>query len=120
VKFISFSPRQQLIVAICCALYGFCLFGAGVHNARQPLVGLPLADPLPVEVGYIIDPPVDVNTATYEELQLLPSIGSVLAERIVLYRKQYGPFSSVDELQQIHGIGPKTVQKLKYYLEFED
>lgn len=119
-KFINFSPRQQVIVAVCWALYGFCLFGAGFHNARQSLVGVPLDEPLPVDVGYIIDPSVDVNTASYEELQLLPSIGPVLAERILLYRERYEPFSSVDELQQIHGIGPKTVQKLKYYLEFED
>jgi competence ComEA-like helix-hairpin-helix protein len=74
----------------------------------------------PPELLFYIDPPVDINTGNSEELQLLPAIGPILANRIILYREQYGSFTSVDSLRAIRGIGPETVQKLQYYLEFPD
>lgn len=119
-KGMSLSPRQQVVLAMCCVLYGLYLCGMSVYNTRQSLAAFPLAEPVSPEMTYLIDPPVDVNAANYEELQLLPSIGPVLAWRILEYRKHYGSFSSTHELQQIHGIGPKTVQKLSHYLTFED
>ena len=85
-------------------------------DGRERLVSVTLPAPDPPERLFYIDPPVDMNTGSAEELQLLPSIGPVLAERIILYREQYGPFLSVDSLQVVRGIGPKTVQKLRYYL----
>jgi competence ComEA-like helix-hairpin-helix protein len=87
-----------------------------VLDSRERFVSEPLPAPDPPELLFYIEPPVDINTANTEELQLLPSIGPVLAERIILYREQYGPFPSVDSLQAVSGIGPKTVQKLRYYL----
>jgi competence ComEA-like helix-hairpin-helix protein len=116
----SFSPRQQVVLAVCCVFYGLYLCGTSIYNSRQSLIAFPLAEPTSSEMTFFIDPPVDVNTADIEELRLLPSIGPVLARRILEYREQYGSFSSVNELRQIHGIGPKTVQKLSHYLEFED
>lgn len=55
---------------------------------------------------------VNLNTATMEQLQLLPGVGPKMAERILSYRKQHGPFRSVEQLQDISGIGPKKFQKL--------
>ena len=49
--------------------------------------------------------PVDLNTATAEELQELMGIGPALAEAIVDYRAAHGPFQSVDELLEVSGIG---------------
>ena len=57
--------------------------------------------------------PVDLNTATVEQLQTLPGIGPVLAQRIIDYRTAHGPFSSVDGLQQVGGIGPSKFSQLK-------
>ncbi len=119
-RFTGLSPKQQIVFATCCLLYSVYLCGAGWRATHQTRIAFPVADPLPADIGYIIEPPVDVNTAGHEELQLLPGIGPVLAERILDYRKRYGPLSSVDELQRIRGIGPKTIQKFSYYLEFED
>jgi len=55
---------------------------------------------------------VNINTATMEELQTLPKIGPKTAEAIVKYREKH-PFKSVDELLEVKGIGEKTLEKLK-------
>ncbi|HTQ39036.1 MAG TPA: helix-hairpin-helix domain-containing protein [Pirellulales bacterium] len=59
---------------------------------------------------------VDVNTADWPELITIPEIGQTLAERIVEYRQQHGPFQSVDDLRHVRGIGPKTLERLKAYV----
>jgi len=45
----------------------------------------------------------------------LPRIGPVTADKILAYRNTYGSFRSLDDLQKINGIGPKTVEKMKVY-----
>ena len=59
--------------------------------------------------------PVNINTASKKELDALPGIGEVLAQRIIDYRSTNGPFSTVDELTKVKGIGAKTLEKLKPY-----
>ena len=60
--------------------------------------------------------PVNLNSATSEELQEVPGIGPVTAEKILQARKSYGAFKSVDDLQAIKGIGPKRLEKMRKYL----
>jgi competence ComEA-like helix-hairpin-helix protein len=55
--------------------------------------------------------PINLNTATSEELQLVPGIGPVTAEKILQMRKSCGAFKSVDDLSAIRGIGPKRLEK---------
>ncbi|MBD2893698.1 hypothetical protein amrb99_26200 [Actinomadura sp. RB99] len=57
--------------------------------------------------------PVDLNTATAEQLDQLPGVGPVLAQRIVDYRTQHGGFRSVDQLQDVDGIGARRFADLK-------
>lgn len=57
--------------------------------------------------------PININTANEATLQLLPGIGPSYAKRIVEYRMQNGGFDNVDEITNIRGIGPKTLQKLR-------
>lgn len=56
---------------------------------------------------------IDLNTATAAELDTLPSIGPVLAERILSFRQKKGGFTSVSELRDIEGIGPKKYEGIK-------
>ncbi|WP_203667731.1 ComEA family DNA-binding protein [Cellulomonas pakistanensis] len=56
---------------------------------------------------------VDVNAAGSAELQTLPGIGPVLADRIVAWRTQHGPFDSVDALLDVSGIGPAVLGQIR-------
>lgn len=57
--------------------------------------------------------PVSLSSATIEELDALPGIGPITAEKIVDYRTEHGPFSSVDDLDAVPGIGPTRVEQLR-------
>lgn len=55
---------------------------------------------------------VNINTASKEEFVGLPGIGEAMALRIVKYREQHGPFTSVDDLSHVKGIGRKKLEKI--------
>lgn len=59
-----------------------------------------------------MDISVYINTASPEELQMLPGVGPVLANRIWQYRKEHGRFKAKTELLHVKGIGKKTLEKL--------
>ncbi len=65
------------------------------------------------EAGVRAVEPLNVNSASQEELTVLPGIGPVTAERIVAYRTKKGPFKTVDDLILIKGIGQKTLEKIR-------
>lgn len=57
--------------------------------------------------------PVNINTAPKQDLMELPGIGETKAQAIIEYRNQNGPFTSIEEIQNVSGIGPATFEKLK-------
>jgi competence protein ComEA len=56
---------------------------------------------------------VSLASATVEQLDELPGIGPVTAQKIVDWRQSHGPFSSVEDLDQVPGIGPARVEQLR-------
>ena len=56
--------------------------------------------------------PVNINTADADTLTALPGIGRVLAERIVAYRRQNGPFRVIEEITKVEGIGEKKAEAI--------
>ncbi|HAV65006.1 MAG TPA: DNA-binding protein [Verrucomicrobiales bacterium] len=67
------------------------------------------------KVTVAADPRTDLNEASFEELQKLPGIGPVLAERIIARR----PFTTIDELEKVKGIGAKTMERLRPLVRVE-
>ena len=59
---------------------------------------------------------VNINTATVEELQQLKGIGAKKAAEIIAYREAHGEFKNVDELTNVKGIGKATLEKLRQEL----
>lgn len=60
---------------------------------------------------------ININKATAEELQQLPGIGPAYSTRILEWRKEYGEFTSVDQLLEIRGIGPVRLEKIRPLIE---
>ena len=62
---------------------------------------------------------MNLNTADAALLQRLPRIGPALAGRIIAYRQERGPFGRVEEVENVRGIGPKTLEKIAPWLYVE-
>jgi competence protein ComEA len=57
--------------------------------------------------------PININTATVEQLDVLPGVGPAIAGRIVSYREAYGAFAAIEEIMNVQGIGPATFEEIK-------
>jgi len=98
-------------MGIACAVL-LCLFVwlAGRPEARE----VEKITAFPVEVLATPEPgPVDLNSASAEALSRLPGIGPELAERIVTFREEKGPFASVEELDGVSGIGAGRIAAIE-------
>ena len=62
---------------------------------------------------------VDINHGSIEELQRLPGIGPVLAERVIRHRRENGKFATIRDMQQVKGIGVKRLAQLEPFIYVE-
>jgi competence protein ComEA len=78
-----------------------------VVDGEQLLVGAPAA--APSSSGALLD----LNTASADDLDALPGVGPVLADRIVEWRTAHGPFTTVDQLREVSGIGARKLASIR-------
>lgn len=104
------------------ALPGTDLMGLNIarrlSDGEQLLVGVAPPPGQPADSGALGAPAgtsrkVDLNAATLEQLDVLPGVGPVTAQRILDWRAAHGRFASVDQLREVDGIGPARLARLK-------
>lgn len=66
---------------------------------------------------YVIADKININDAPVEVFAILPGLNQSLAQKIVAYRDEHGPFKSVDELRNVNGIGEKKLNAIRKYIE---
>jgi competence protein ComEA len=80
---------------------------------REASGSAPSAPSAPSVVGGVTSSKVNINSASAEELETLPGIGEVIAQEILDYRTENGPFASVDDLLDVSGIGEVTLENVR-------
>lgn len=122
------KPRIPMLVVLTCVFAAFLVgFFAGRNINRTPVhisqLPAPAAEtqaptqpaaqtaPAPTEPGIL-----DINTATAAQLESLPGIGPVLAQRIVDYRAEFGNFHAIGDLTNVNGIGIKKLEAILDYI----
>jgi competence protein ComEA len=88
------------------ALVAVLLLATAAHAAPQQ-------SPTASDTKPVAATPININTATVEQLDKLPGIGPKVAARIIEHRQKNGPFKKVEELMNVKGIGEKSFLKLK-------
>lgn len=99
-----------LIVVVCVATVGFSVVQYNYNRNITVTYGPPTQEKDQF--------PINVNTATKEQMMLLPGIGEVKAEAIIRYRDEIGGFTSAEQLLNVSGIGQKTLDGIKEYICF--
>ena len=125
------KPQIPILVVVTIAFAAFTLgffFGRNqnqnpVQLSVSPQMTAPRISTIPTETEAPPDSkepavhfPIDLNSATMEELMALPGIGETYANRIVEYRKEHGLFLSVNDLENVPGIGKKRLESLAEFI----
>lgn len=106
------TRADQWFVGTCLAV-GLLLLG--LLTSRATGWGRPLIE-IDRHPARQYDYQLDVNSATWVEWALLDGIGPQLAKQIVADRDARGPFRSIDDVDRVRGIGPKTMDKIRPWL----
>ena len=113
-KTLSIQERGLiLLMGLAVLASGILVFTDLPQPIRASLSGeIRLENVLVLLPRFVESAPIDINRATSDDLISLPGIGPALAQRIIDYRNEHGPFRLVEELERVSGIGPQTVQGL--------
>ncbi len=102
------ADGEQIIVGIAAPPGRPPTMGSSVSSPAGPGTPAPASGQAPAPPAV-----VNLNTATAEQLDTLPGIGPVTAAAIIAWRDAHGPFTSVEQLGEVDGIGPARLQKLR-------
>jgi len=105
-------------------LAAFVEDGQRIFIPSQASAALPVSEPasraqgveLPGPGTPTVVGPVNINTATQDELESLPGIGPTIAQRIILYRETNGAFTSIEDIQKVEGIGQKKFEAIIFLI----
>ncbi len=121
--FVFNQREQRALIGLTAALLIGMLVAASdwhrpSHSEEFSVVPRAVAPP-PLEEVVVKQGPLSLNSATIAELVALPAIGPTIAERIVAFRRERGPFERLEQLTEVNGIGAKTLEKLRPLLTVE-
>ena len=115
----KFSKPEWAVLAITAvAMISMTVMALRSSGGDYVILGdhLPRAVPSSTPRIFVLDEPVNLNTATLDQLQILPGIGQTKAQAILDYRENNGPFTTPEELMNVPGIGQATFDKLSSYI----
>ena len=118
--------KKHIIPILIAFLTALVAFMSGLYLGRQmSMPAIRMTSGLPDMPTELIEPseeteaevrvslPIDINTANLSELMELPDIGEVLAQRIIDYRAENGPFDTIEDIMKVYGISDKRYAKIK-------
>lgn len=105
-------PRDQTVLAVLCAV-GFLGIAAFLWSHFRGERGLIDIDESPRYANEFV---VNINEADWPELATLPGVGPKLAQEILRYRKQHGPFQTLEQIQNVPGIGAGKLRQFQMFL----
>lgn len=118
------KDNSLLLIAVTSLFVIFVIgFYIGRNTAPEPVqIQSPKEDQedFTVDSGTDRNSRLNINTATKDELQALPGIGPVLADRIIAFREEHGNFTSISQLTQVEGIGQERLITILEYIIAEE
>lgn len=96
---------------------GTCKLGSGIGSSVSRLD--PRADLL-AEHRFLVGGPIDINTATEDDLVAIPRVGPALAARLIKFRDENGFINNIDILLEVKGVGPRLLETIRAYIKLSD
>lgn len=106
--------KKLPIILYCTLIVAFAVICSFAMHSRieTSMVLIPRQDDTPASIAN----PINVNTATAQELMLLPGVGENLANKIIDYRHENGDFQAITDIMNVPGIGQDTLNSISKYI----
>jgi comEA protein len=111
--------KTEIFLAVLVLIFLASLLLPG-HSAEKTGSGYTVSVQYQQELPEVAQEKININTATEAQLATLDGIGEVLAQRIVAWRTENGPFHAPEELMQVKGIGEKTLENIRNQIIVEE